>query len=208
MSKDIISTEQCIKEAAQKIFFKKGFDGATTRDIAEESGINRALVNYYFRSKEKLFNTIFLENIELYFAGNLNIMNQSISIKEKIIELINFDFKRHQENPDLTIFINNEIHRNYKRLLCVSPVKMQEFITLFTNQVNDAVENKEINYVDPAHLLAMISASIKFHFASKPIMMYMHQWSETDFSSFITTQKDLVIDMINTYLSVPEKSDR
>lgn len=208
MSREIISTEQCIKEAAQKIFLKKGYDGTTTRDIAEESGINRALVNYYFRSKEKLFNTIFLENIELYFTGNLNILNQKLSIKEKITELINFDFQRHLENPDLTIFINNEIHRNFKRLLCVSPVKMQEFIHLFTKQVQEAVESKEIKYVDPAHLLAMISASIKFHFASKPILMYIHQWDEKEFTSFITTQKDLVCDMITTYLQVPENLEQ
>ena len=58
MKKDI-STEEKIKEAARKIFHKKGYAGTRTRDIAEEAGINLALLNYYYRSKEKLFELIF-----------------------------------------------------------------------------------------------------------------------------------------------------
>ncbi len=206
MNKDNISTEQCIKDAAQKIFLKKGFDGTTTRDIAEESGINRALVNYYFRSKENLFATIFAENAELYLAGNINILNKPIGIREKIIEIINLDFQRHIDHPDLTIFINNELHRNFKRLLAISPTRMQEFLMLFSSQVKEAIERKEIRSVDPNHLLAIISASIKFHFASKPILMHCYNMQEKDFINFVSAQKDLVIDMINTYLLTPEQT--
>lgn len=205
MNVDNISTEQCIKDAAQKIFLKKGFDGTTTRDIAEECGINRALVNYYFRSKEKLFNTIFLEKVELYFTGNLNILNKPISIKEKINELINYDFKVHLENPDLSIFINNEIHRDFTRLDGIRQEKIREFLDLFTTQLEEAIAKGEIRPINPKHLLAMISASIKFHFASKPLLMYLHKLTESEFTTFITEQKNLSIDLINNYLETPKQ---
>ena len=53
-----LSTEEKIKAAARKVFMEKGYGASRTRDIAEEAGINLALLNYYFRSKEKLFNEI------------------------------------------------------------------------------------------------------------------------------------------------------
>jgi AcrR family transcriptional regulator len=50
-----VTTEERIKQAAVKVFQAKGYGAARTRDIAEEAGINLALLNYYFRSKERLF---------------------------------------------------------------------------------------------------------------------------------------------------------
>ena len=67
-------TEQKIKEAAKKVFQQKGFAGTRTRDIAEEAGINLALLNYYFRSKKKLYEIIMLESLREFFAGVLLIL--------------------------------------------------------------------------------------------------------------------------------------
>lgn len=67
MEKDI-STEEKIKEAARKIFMEKGFGSTRTREIAEAAGINSALLNYYFRSKEKLFEIIMMESVQEMFA--------------------------------------------------------------------------------------------------------------------------------------------
>ena len=64
-----LSTEEKIKEAAKKVFLKKGYAATRTRDIAEEAGINLALLNYYFRSKEKLFDLIMLEKLEKFFGA-------------------------------------------------------------------------------------------------------------------------------------------
>src|ERR1700748_2737311 len=64
-----ISTEEKIKAAAKKLFTQKGFAATRTRDIAEEAGINLALLNYYFRSKEKLFELIMMENFRQFLQG-------------------------------------------------------------------------------------------------------------------------------------------
>lgn len=56
-----LTTEEKIRQAATKVFMEKGFDGTTTRDIAAEANINLALLNYYFRSKQKLFDSVFDE---------------------------------------------------------------------------------------------------------------------------------------------------
>ena len=63
-----LSTEDKIKEAARKVFTSKGYAATRTRDIAEEAGINLALLNYYFRTKEKLFEIIMAEKMFKLFS--------------------------------------------------------------------------------------------------------------------------------------------
>ncbi len=67
------STEEKIKEAARVVFMKKGFAATRTRDIAEEAGINLALLNYYFRSKEKLFELVMFEKFQKFFGIIANV---------------------------------------------------------------------------------------------------------------------------------------
>src|SRR6478672_4764053 len=86
-SKDI-STEDKIKEAARVVFTQKGYAATRTRDIAEEAGINLALLNYYFRSKEKLFQQVMSENIQKLFGIILPIVNDASTKLETKIDLI------------------------------------------------------------------------------------------------------------------------
>jgi AcrR family transcriptional regulator len=80
-----LSTEEKIKEAAGIVFTKKGYGNARTRDIAEEAGINLALLNYYFRSKEKLFNIVMAERIDKLFGVLVPILNdESTTLEEKL----------------------------------------------------------------------------------------------------------------------------
>jgi TetR/AcrR family transcriptional regulator len=55
------ATEELIKETAKKIFFKEGKFNATTQEIADAAGVNRTLINYYFRSRNTLFDLVFKE---------------------------------------------------------------------------------------------------------------------------------------------------
>ncbi len=61
-----ISTEEAILVAARKVFESKGFDGARMQEISDRAGINRALLHYYFRSKDKMFERIFDEALERF----------------------------------------------------------------------------------------------------------------------------------------------
>ena len=71
-----ISAEERIKAAARKVFHQKGYAATRTRDIAEEAGINHAMLNYYFRSKEKLFQIVMTETMTQFFKGVGVILNE------------------------------------------------------------------------------------------------------------------------------------
>src|SRR3954462_1734201 len=83
MQKDL-STEERILSAAQKVFLAKGMDGARMQDIADEAGINKALLHYYFRSKDKLFEQIFLNVATAFLPKIFFILKGENTLFEKI----------------------------------------------------------------------------------------------------------------------------
>ena len=90
MTEKEISTEEKILEAASKVFTEKGFAGTRTRDIAEHAGINLALLNYYFRSKEKLFEQVMKAKCQIIeLSGHALSLEDMIAIDEFVQELLN-----------------------------------------------------------------------------------------------------------------------
>ncbi|MGA0556021.1 TetR/AcrR family transcriptional regulator [Larkinella sp. VNQ87] len=199
------STEERIWEAAKQVFLEKGFDGATSRDIATAAGINIALTNYYFRSKEKLFLNIFAEMFQLFFTGMVEILNRPISLREKIAALIEHDFQLMKENPCLALFIMNEIHRNPERIADSFGIMKQVHQTLFEEQLQVEINRGTIRPINGNQLIPMIFCNIQFLFISKPMHMKMWQMTEDQFEEFAIKQKNLVIDMITNFLYEPQK---
>ena len=104
------STEEKIKEAARVVFTRNGYAATKVRDIAAEAGINVALVNYYFRSKEKLFQLIMEETIKKLFDKIQKIINdESSTIIEKIENVVDHYISLLIENPDLPMFFISEV---------------------------------------------------------------------------------------------------
>src|SRR3954463_7666646 len=110
-SKKDIPPEQKILEAAKQVFFDKGMHGARMQDIADKAGINKAMLHYYFRSKEKLFETIFIDATGHLFPKLSSILESDKTIFEKI-ELICVEYiNQIQQIPYLPIFIISEASR-------------------------------------------------------------------------------------------------
>ena len=108
-----LSTEQKIKEAAIKVFQKKGFAATRTRDIAQEAGLNLALINYYYRSKQNLFDLIMEEKLITFFKNFIPvILAADVSLEEKIKLVSQNYINLLLENPDLPIFVLNAIHND------------------------------------------------------------------------------------------------
>jgi len=100
-----LSTEEKIKDAARKIFTKKGFLATTIRDIATEADINVASINYYFRSKENLFAFIMDETIKKLFDKIEPVLNdEATGVNEKIEICVGYYIDQVLENPDFIFF--------------------------------------------------------------------------------------------------------
>ncbi|RDB06996.1 TetR/AcrR family transcriptional regulator [Runella aurantiaca] len=198
------SSEEKIKEAAKTVFLKKGYAGTTARDIAEAASMNIALTNYYFRSKEKLFFEIFRDLFSYYCKNTLKIFEKPISIREKLIELIEEDFQMMKKEPSLVLFLMTEIHRDPERLLPeLSRFKELLHVTL-SNQIEEEIINGRMRNISVEHLMPLIMGSLQFVFVGKNMNMKMYNASEDEFNTFAENHKNLIISMITEYLFISE----
>jgi AcrR family transcriptional regulator len=204
MTTEHTSTELKIKEAATRVFVIKGFDGATTRAIASEAGMNLALVNYYFRSKEKLFTEIFEDMFRLLMEGMLEVFHRELSLKEKIVALIEHDFELFKNHPDLVIFVISEVHRNPERFFrMVEKKHLQEVFSrnsFIHKQLQEAVDQKIIRQINPSNAVFTIMSSMHTIFSTKTLLMNLNDMSEEEFKSFSESQKEISKTMIIKFL--------
>lgn len=110
------NTEQKIIEAAEKEFLIKGFDGARTTSIAAKAGVTHAMFHYYFRTKEKIFEKIISQKLELLttvIMGSISL--EKLSLEEKLKRIIDSHIDFISENPDLPGFLVREIFNNPER---------------------------------------------------------------------------------------------
>ena len=183
-----LTTEEKIIDAARKLFTQKGFSATRTRDIAEEADINLALLNYYFRSKQNLFQIIIEEKFdELFGIINPILSNSEISLEEKIETLVMNYTKMLLENEDLPFFVLSEIKSNEfiaERVKQNAEILSQPVIE---NQLKErGFEISGFNFI-----LNIMSLTL-FPFLSKPLFVASGLVKEDEFAHFvIERQKDI-----------------
>ncbi|MFD1001419.1 TetR/AcrR family transcriptional regulator [Ohtaekwangia kribbensis] len=183
-----ITTEEKIKEAARKVFLQKGYAATRTRDIAEEAGLNLALLNYYFRSKEKLFEIVMMEKVQKLFGVLAPILNDNSTSLEKKIELAATNhIGMLMENPDLPLFVMSEIRNNPERFAGkIQAVKLiQE--SHFVKQLKE--KRPDIN---PLHFVISLLGMVLFPFIAKPVLQEAGSLSVKGFQSMMEERKALV----------------
>jgi len=161
-----LSTEDKIKEAARKVFTSKGYAATRTRDIAEEAGINLALLNYYFRSKEKLFEIIMAEKMFKLFNVLAPVIDDPKTTLEKKVETIVVNYiDLLRENPDLPLFVLSEIRTNPQRFseqLRVGPLLQNSALV---KQLKE--KRPDLN---PLHFVITLLGMTVFPFIMKPVV--------------------------------------
>jgi len=155
------TTEQKILDAARKVFIAKGMAGARMQDIADEAGINKAMLHYYFRSKEKLFETIFKE-LSIEFLPRVNaIFESDLSLFEKIEVFCSEYISRMMENPFIPLFIVNEINKQPEIFLKKMWGGKRPQIGKFLQQIESEIQKGAIERIHPAQLmLNMVSMCV------------------------------------------------
>lgn len=188
MNTEELSTEDKILIAASKVFTEKGFSGTRTRDIAEEAGINLALLNYYFRTKEKLFEQVMKVKIVLLFGQIIPIVtNEKTSLDEKIDLASVKYFNILTKNPNLPIFVLSEIQKKTSDVKSILP---------FEKVLNNSFLMKQIKErkpdVNPFHFLLNFLSMTVFPFLGKPILQSFDLMDDTEFQQFVEERKTMV----------------
>lgn len=190
------NTEGQILDAAKKVFQSKGMDGARMQEIADKAGINKAMLHYYYRSKQLLFEAVFKNAFSL-LAPQLNaILNDDSSIEEKIKNFTSNYITFIIKHPYLPNFIIQELNRNPEFVLKLKDNKGFPNLEKFKKQVDNDVKNGHIKPIKAEQLFINILALNIFPFVAKPLIMAFTNTDDKTYKQLMENRKTEVSNFI------------
>ena len=201
VSKMEANTEQIVRNAARKVFTQKGFDGARMQDIADAAGINKSLLHYYFRSKDKLFEAIFKDALGTLLPPMVSILVSDLPLFEKINHFTDQYINILSKNPDIAGFVLHELKMHPHRLLGALTQTGID-LSIIGNQLKQEEKAGNIRPVETAHFVANLVSMCVFPFIARPVFMGLLGMGEEGFVHFIEERKKIVSETMIRSLTV------
>ncbi len=187
-----VSTEDRIKQAAHTVFQQKGFAATRTRDIAEEAGINLALLNYYFRSKERLFEIVMFETLANFISGVESICsNEATTFEEKIELLADRYVDMGIKDPDIPMFILSELRNEPDHFLGKAPIKRLSQ-SCFATQFYEKVEEGKIDESKLVHFLVNLLSMLIMPIIGRSFVLDIWNMDDKEYIEFMNERKKLI----------------
>ncbi|MGH1334938.1 MAG: TetR/AcrR family transcriptional regulator [Aureispira sp.] len=155
------STEEKILAAAKKVFYQKGLKGARMQEIADDAGVNKAMLHYYFRSKQKLFDQVFSQSVRSITPQLMDVFLEESNLQTKIAHLVELTIDLFLEEPFLSNFIINELSNNpeklFQSILEYDDGLVGKVLPLISSQIQEGIEQGSIQSdLKPAELIVNI----------------------------------------------------
>lgn len=197
MSENDKQTEEKIFDAATMVFEEKGMDGARMQDIANRAGINKALLHYYFRTKDLLFDAVFQKLAGMMFDKFAPLLREDMTLEEKI----RFFFREHisflQKNPKLPGFLINEINRNPERIKKIlSRLDIGRFWKILEEQHGEELREYEITRESIPQIMTTIASMSVFPFAARAILENLMEKQGIDYNTYLEERKEFAAEFV------------
>jgi TetR/AcrR family transcriptional regulator len=191
-----MTTEEKIFEAARIVFQKKGFTGARMQEIANEAGINKAMLHYCFKNKQSLFEAVFMKafsqlapQVNLIFSSNESIFDKIKQFTDSYISFVidhpslpQFIIQEMNNNPEFVIQFLNNVNRPNPRLMMA--------------QIEQEITAGIIKPIPPKQLLMDIFSLTVFPFAAQTMVKGMFHISEIEFNQMMEERKTSIAELI------------
>ncbi|WP_346854903.1 TetR/AcrR family transcriptional regulator [uncultured Draconibacterium sp.] len=198
------NTEEKILKAARTIFVRKGMDGARMQEIADEAGINKALLHYYFRSKQKLFEAIFVNLIGKIFPNITSVLLSEKPIEEKIGMFVDTYIDMLLQNPYLPAFMLKEINRDSDFFENTIKHKKIELRSIF-KMLESEMEAGKIRKMNPRDIIANLLSMCIFPFAAKPMLKrILFGDNHQQYDEYLAQRKSSVKEFVLHSIMVPQ----
>ena len=206
MSENEKLTEEKIFEAATDVFVEKGLDGARMQDIADHAEINKALLHYYFRTKDKLFSAVFEMIAKKIFKKFAPVFDDDLNLEEKI----RFFFREHisflQANPRLPGFLLNEVNRNPARIKkLLNNIDFNNIWLQLYKQHKNELQKYNISQETLPQIMISLAAMSVFPFAARGILEGVLDKMGLDFNEYMEERKTFAADFVINALRKQQK---
>ena len=189
-------TEQRILNAAHTVFVRRGTAGARTQEIAEEAGVNKALLHYYFRSKERLAEAVFLRAARQLLPPVIQILSSDLELEEKVTRVVQHELDQLSRTPFLPGYVISEVshHPERARLLITAvagdpEVFRPRVLEALRVQIEERVHAGTMRPIEPTQFMVNLVSLCMFPFAMRPLVKAVLGLDEKGFASFIEQRR-------------------
>ncbi|WP_428657493.1 TetR/AcrR family transcriptional regulator [Runella sp.] len=178
-----LSTEEKILKAAEEVFMRDGYDGSRMQDIADVAGINKALLHYYFRSKDKLFEKIFDAKIQVFFPRLEQAFYQDLPFMEKVEFFIEQYIGLLRNNPYLPLFVLNTINkRDNSDFIKKVPAELSQRLIM---SYNADFQQGKLRAINPLQFVISVMGMCIFPFLGRPVLQNMFKADSNAFDKLM-----------------------
>lgn len=185
-------TEEQIFLAAQRVFQEKGFAGARMQEIADEANINKSMLHYYYRSKEKLFLEVFQSSVKKIFPQLIAILSSEDELEVKVRRVVEFYYNTFRKNPYLPSFVIHEMNQHPKRFREFISSLDIDIPTKFAEQLQREIEAERIIPMKPTHFLINIVSLCLMPVIARTLVQTLFTLNDDEFEEFLAERKELV----------------
>jgi AcrR family transcriptional regulator len=191
--------EKTILHAAEQLFLNKGFALTSTTEIAEAAGCNQALIHYYFRTKEKLFEAVFEEKAKIFFSSVIDITDNSVSFDEALRRTIEAHFDMIRANPQLPFFIVNELITNPGRIESMKRIvgpRIGNVYSRVARWLGEEASKGCIRPVDPFDLIYTVVSLNVAAFLAAPIVRRVRAIEDSAFERYLDERRKANVEFV------------
>lgn len=198
-------TEKKIIQAAKEVFIEKGLQGARMQEIADRAGINKALLHYYFRSKDKMFDAVFQDIIHGLIPEFSKMVSPDMPVFELMRNFVEFYNKFFTENPFLPQFFFHEIWQHPDKL--ASFIRSQEIDPKeLASRVQGQMPQIDDTQFLPQHMFANILGMTLFPHIARPLFQrLLFNNSDEEYNKFLAERSDFLLKMMSSVFEPGQK---
>ena len=185
-------TQELIKETTKKLFFVQGRFDVTTQEIADEAGVNRTLINYYFRSRDNLVQVVSDEAHKVEKEKSKIIMNSDLPFKEKIAKFVESSLQTSLQYPYLETYIVSQLNKG----TCAKKDIEEDDVKKLYKDIEQEMSLGKIEQMEPCQFIFNMISLLVFPSAMRPLFMENMMIDDKEFDRLISDRKDIIIKML------------
>lgn len=192
-AKEQQDTERLIKETAKRVFFGEGRFNATTQEIADAAGVNRTLINYYFRSRDKLFEQVFEEAQIKEIAITEMILFSDVSLKDKVQRYLDIFFEQAKQYPYLEMYMVTQMNQGncYK-----DHETMNKMLSRFYEEIQDEMDKGNIEQMMPEQFVLNLISLTSFPVTMRPLLQSNMGITSEKFDLILEERKHVILNIL------------
>ncbi len=187
------ATEELIKNTAKRLFFGEGKFNATTQEIADAAGVNRTLINYYFRSRDKLFDLVFQDAMDYEHKRREAIVFSELPFKAKIEEFIDEAYHSAKEYPYLEMYLVTQFN---KGCFHKDEEGMERILKKFYEEFEVAMTEKLIRKTEPIQFILNMISLVSFPISMRPLLQISMHLSDGEYDRILQERKKIIMDTL------------